>query len=148
MVIENATNGRYLTTGHLVFLRDAALHAVPFDADRLAVTGPPVRLGDGVAVASAGGGAQFDVSADGLLVYALADEQAVGQEWAWVDRDGAETAITIGVLYEKPLRHPIKGCPASARSGAPRRERRARRLRCRSSSRPEATQASCGSSRP
>lgn len=54
-------------------------YAVPFDADRLAVTGPPVRLVDGVAVASATGGAQFDVSANGLLVYALADEQAVDQ---------------------------------------------------------------------
>ena len=36
-----------------------------------------------------------DLSANGLLVYALADEQAVDQEWAWGDRDGAETAITL-----------------------------------------------------
>ena len=38
---------RYLPTGHLLYARGGALHAAPFDPDRLELTGPPVAvLGD------------------------------------------------------------------------------------------------------
>ena len=54
-VLLPGTFPRYLPSGHLVFFRDSALFAVPFDADRLSVTGTPVRVVEDVAVATFGG---------------------------------------------------------------------------------------------
>ncbi|MDA1371694.1 MAG: hypothetical protein O2971_13165 [Proteobacteria bacterium] len=39
-IIQNGYNARYVPTGHIVFVRAAALWAVPFDAERLQTTGP------------------------------------------------------------------------------------------------------------
>jgi hypothetical protein len=56
--------------GHLVFFREGALFAVRFDAERLAVTGTPVRVVDDVAVGPVGGLAPLAaVSRAGALVY-------------------------------------------------------------------------------
>jgi DNA-binding winged helix-turn-helix (wHTH) protein len=40
-IIENATGGRYLASGHLIYYRQGTLFAAPMDADRLVITGPP-----------------------------------------------------------------------------------------------------------
>ncbi|MDQ8155665.1 MAG: protein kinase, partial [Gemmatimonadota bacterium] len=42
VLVEGAIFGRYVRSGHLLFVRDAALFAVPFDAGKLRVLGPPV----------------------------------------------------------------------------------------------------------
>ena len=42
-LLEGGSDARYVPTGHLVFAREARLLAVPFDLDRLEVTGPEVR---------------------------------------------------------------------------------------------------------
>src|SRR6185369_1506653 len=47
-LISNATDARYSSTGHLVFMRDAALLALPFDAARAEVAGAAVPLLAGV----------------------------------------------------------------------------------------------------
>jgi serine/threonine-protein kinase len=44
IVLENASHGRYLPTGHLVFGRSSGVYVVPFDLDALEVTGAPVPL--------------------------------------------------------------------------------------------------------
>ena len=62
---------RYVSTGHLVYAAaDGSVRAVPFDAHAVEVTGSPVPLVEGVGV-KASGAANFDVSDDGRLVYAL-----------------------------------------------------------------------------
>jgi serine/threonine-protein kinase len=65
--------GRYLPTrgsrGHLVFIHEGSLLAVPFDPDRLALEGTPVRIVDDIASDPTSAGGQFDVSATGTLVY-------------------------------------------------------------------------------
>jgi hypothetical protein len=43
-VIEDAADGRYLSTGHLVFLRQGTLMAAAFDATRLEAKGQPVPV--------------------------------------------------------------------------------------------------------
>ena len=68
VVVENAGNGRYLTSGQLVYARSGVLFAAPFDASRLEVTGPASPVLEGV-TRTAAGGAQFDVSQTGTLVY-------------------------------------------------------------------------------
>ena len=76
LLLQDASDARYVPSGHLVFLRRGLLMAVPFDLTRLAVTAPPVGVLDGVAQALTSGlggditgAGQFSVSASGALAY-------------------------------------------------------------------------------
>ena len=48
MLIEGGADGRYVTSGHLVYVRLGTLMAVPFDPVRLVLTGAATGLIDGV----------------------------------------------------------------------------------------------------
>ena len=67
--------------------------AVPFDPVRLAVTGQPVPIVDGV-ITNLSGGAHFAVSATGSLAYVSESGSVVGRELVWTARNGAETYAT------------------------------------------------------
>lgn len=75
-LLRDAADARYVPSGHLVFLRTSVLYAVPFDVERVEVTGAPVPIVDGIAQAlSAGlvgditGAGQFDVATTGALAW-------------------------------------------------------------------------------
>jgi serine/threonine-protein kinase len=72
-LVEGAADGRYVSTGHLVYARSGVLVAMPFDLDRLEVTGGPVPVVEGVRraplSAAATGTAQFVVAESGALAY-------------------------------------------------------------------------------
>ncbi len=74
-------------SGHLLFTRDGTLLAQRFDAERLALTGEPTRIADGVAFTATPGAAAYGVSNTGVLVYrtALALEPT---QLVWYDRSG------------------------------------------------------------
>ena len=84
--------GRYLRSGHLVFVSDATLWAVGFDLGNLSVVGTPVPVVEGIRV-EAGGAVQFSVADDGSLVYIPGGTNAVARRLVWVDRSGTEEAI-------------------------------------------------------
>jgi serine/threonine-protein kinase len=91
-VLDNASHGRFVASGHLLFVRDGALHVAPFDADRLKVTGPAIPLPIEAVVDSVklrAPNPQIAVSRNGTLVYAPSDENA-GREsrLVAVTRDG------------------------------------------------------------
>jgi Tol biopolymer transport system component len=67
-LVEGGTHPRYLTSGHLLYVRNGAAWVVPFDAERLRVGGPPVRVLDDVLVSFDGAG-QIGVSPRGTLIY-------------------------------------------------------------------------------
>jgi eukaryotic-like serine/threonine-protein kinase len=76
VLLRDATDARYVPSGHLVFLRRGQLFAVPFDAERLETRGPVVPVLDAVAQAlTAGhpsdvtGAGQFAVAATGTLAW-------------------------------------------------------------------------------
>ena len=46
--IEGASSARYATSGHLLFVRESILYAVPFDVDSLTTRGTPVQVLRGV----------------------------------------------------------------------------------------------------
>ena len=85
---------RYVPTGHLVYAaEDGSVRAAPFDATSLEVTGNPVPLVEGVEVKGAGG-ANFGISDNGRLVYALGGGGAGSRRsFVWVDRDGREEPV-------------------------------------------------------
>ena len=62
VVHSGGSYGRYVPSGHLVYLNQTTLFAVPFDLKRLAVTGSPVPILQDVATSSADGGGQFSFS--------------------------------------------------------------------------------------
>src|SRR4029079_5544761 len=65
----DAAYGRYVGSGHLIYLRSATLFATPFDLENLEITGAPVPIIEGVTNLGQGNGAQFAVSASGTLLY-------------------------------------------------------------------------------
>jgi Tol biopolymer transport system component len=88
--------------GHLFFARAGALHATPFDADSLKLTGEPFVVADKVRVAGSPNRGHFSVSDNGGLVYdpnTLTDSQQL----TWVDRAGKPLG-TVGPPgeYEYP----------------------------------------------
>jgi len=76
--------------GHLLFLRDAALMAQPFDPDRLELTGEAVPLAEGVRVVAMGTAlAVFTASDNGLLAYQIG-EIAAARQLVWHDGQGRD----------------------------------------------------------
>jgi Tol biopolymer transport system component/DNA-binding winged helix-turn-helix (wHTH) protein len=72
-VLEGGFLGRYLPSGHLVYIHQNKLFAVPFDLSRLAVTGVPQPvLADG---GDRLGGWNFDFSRNGSFVYLSQDAE-------------------------------------------------------------------------
>jgi serine/threonine protein kinase len=71
VLVENATDGRYVASGHLLFGRGGVVFAVPFDKTRRAVVGEPIAVIEGVRRAAPGttGAVHYAVSDDGSLVY-------------------------------------------------------------------------------
>ena len=84
----------YVPTGHLVYANaDGSILAVPFDTDRLEVTGNPVLVLENVQVMNGGGGL-FSISNEGRLVYLVGSPQGSRQgSLVWVNRDGEEETI-------------------------------------------------------
>lgn len=83
VVVEQGTSPRYVPPGYLVYAWEGALIARPFDLQRLAVTGQPTIVVQGVKGVEQNGAAHFSFSAEGTLVYAPGGEQL-----GWIDRQG------------------------------------------------------------
>jgi len=76
VIMEDAADGRYVGTGHLIFLREGVLMAAPFDLSTLTATGQAVPILPNVeqALGVVGnttntGAAQIAVSRSGLIAY-------------------------------------------------------------------------------
>jgi eukaryotic-like serine/threonine-protein kinase len=102
VLITGGSDGRYVSTGHLVYVRLGTLMAVPFDPVRLAVTGNATGLIDGVMQAANGNlsdmsntlAGQFTVSDTGALIYVTGGAVPMAdRSLAWVDRKGASKAL-------------------------------------------------------
>jgi len=97
---------RYVSSGHLVFQRGDALYAVPFDVDRLEVTGSASRLPTQVRTQLLRD-ADFAISLTGTMAYVPAVETS-GGTLVWVDRNGTEleTLTDATGLYSQPRLSP------------------------------------------
>jgi eukaryotic-like serine/threonine-protein kinase len=77
-------------TGHLLFVRDGALLAQPFDARRLALTGEPVTVAE--QVGSLAAYPYFSASTSGTLIYRTGGGASRDAQLAWYDRHGRPLA--------------------------------------------------------
>jgi hypothetical protein len=93
--VQDAFEPRYLSTGHLVFVRDGTLFAAPFDADRVELTGAAVAVIENVQTFPHSGNASYRISDDGSLAYVPAPSLQ-GRKLVWVDRRGNAEPLPIG----------------------------------------------------
>ena len=91
--------GRYLPSGHLVYVHQGTLFAAPFELARLEVTGPPVPVAQDIAAYPGGSGgglagsAQVAWSNDGIAVY-LAGQSVINEApLQSIDRAGQVTTL-------------------------------------------------------
>ena len=86
-VVARGSDAEYSPTGHIVYTAGVALLGIPFDVDRLTVTGTPVKLLDGV-------NGEFTLSAAGTMVFQPLPPPA-HRTLVWADRSGVTTQIPI-----------------------------------------------------
>jgi serine/threonine-protein kinase len=88
VVQRGGYHGRYLGSGHLVYMHEGTLFAVPFDIRRLERSGPSVPVLQGITSALGFAGAQFAFSDRGTFVFLPG--RSVGGETSilWLGREG------------------------------------------------------------
>lgn len=111
VLLRDAADARYVSTGHLVFLQQGRLMAVRFDPAKPEVIGQPVALVDNVmqtftnnAISHTGAG-QFGISDTGSLIYAAGGipPDQTNNSLVWVDQKGTEQPATA---LQLPFSHP------------------------------------------
>ena len=75
VLVPGAYFGRYLASGHLVYVHDGTVFAAPFDLNRLELAGPAVPVLEGAAVNMPVGAAEITFSDAGTIAYLPAREQ-------------------------------------------------------------------------
>jgi serine/threonine-protein kinase len=93
-LVQGGTQPRYAASGHLVYAQGGNLMAMPFDQQRLAVTGAAVPVVEGILQFRSSGAAQYSLSASGSLAYVPGAIQADQRRMVWVTRTGAEQPST------------------------------------------------------
>ena len=84
---------QYVPTGHLIYARvGGSLWAVPFDADRLEMTGEPVPVFEGVRIEN-GSAVQFTFAKNGSAAYIAGGTSEIDRTLVWVDRGGWEKSL-------------------------------------------------------
>ncbi len=92
-LIQGAAQPRYAASGHLVYAQGGSLVAVPFDPQRLELTGAAVPVVEGVMQSPVTGAAQYSMSTTGSLAYVSGGIQATQLSLVWVNRNGAEQPL-------------------------------------------------------
>jgi len=93
VVARDSHFGRYVPTGHLVYLQRGTLFAVRFDLDRLETMGEAVPVVEGVLTNLSTSGAQVAFSADGTLVYVPGVAATPASAIDWLARDGKTSVL-------------------------------------------------------
>ncbi len=97
VVVKGGYYGRYLPSGHLIYMQQGTLFAVPFDLTRLETAGRAVPALDNLVANPATGGAQFAFSSEGTLVY-LPGKAFIGDRPIdWLTRDGKPVVLREAV---------------------------------------------------
>jgi serine/threonine-protein kinase len=106
-LVRGGTWGRYLPSGHLVYMNQGTLFAVPFDPERLEVHGTPTPVLEGVAYSASVGSAQVDFSRTGTLVYRSGKAGSGLVTVQWLDESGnARPLVPVPGNYMSPALSP------------------------------------------
>jgi serine/threonine-protein kinase len=83
VLLTGGSMPRYLDDGHLLFTRAGKLYAVPFELASRTIRGAPALVLDGVATGPMTGAAWYDVTRQGLLVYATGGRVSQVGRFSW-----------------------------------------------------------------
>src|SRR5262249_17358544 len=92
-LLRGGTYGRYVPSGHLLYVNRGTLYAVPFDLGALEVRGAPTRVLDQVAYSSNSGVAEFGASQTGTLVYRSGGTRSELVTVQWLESAGKTRAL-------------------------------------------------------
>lgn len=72
VVLRGGTGARYVSSGHIAYVRGSDLFAIPFDLDEMRTTGDAVPVAQGIMRSAFSTGApNFDISDTGTLMFAV-----------------------------------------------------------------------------
>jgi serine/threonine-protein kinase len=105
-LLRGGTFGRYLPSGHLIYLNRGTLFAVLFDMDRLEVRGTPSPVLNQVGYTT-NGSALLDFSQTGTLIYRSGEAGGGLLTVQWLDAAGkTEPLLAKPDAYERPSLSP------------------------------------------
>jgi Tol biopolymer transport system component len=93
VLIRNAAYPRYTGDGHLLYIQNGDLFAVPFDPATRTIGGTPRLVQEQVRSSDTNGGASYSVSRRGDLIYLQETRGDQRVPLVWVDRDGSEELL-------------------------------------------------------
>src|ERR1051326_8486570 len=106
-LVQGGYFGRYLPSGHLIFVHHGTLFGMRFDPVRLEVEGASVPLLDDVAGNPLTGGGELDFSENGTLIYRSGRNYFPEWPIAWMDSAGkTQTLVATPASYYHPRLSP------------------------------------------
>jgi serine/threonine-protein kinase len=84
---------RYVRSGHVLYSHEGTLFALPFNLDRLEVTGPSVPVIESVLSSNNNGAAQLTVSDTGTAAYISGATASNAAPVVWLDQTGKTTPL-------------------------------------------------------
>ena len=96
VLVQGGSFPHYVSTGHLVYNQSETLMAVPFDLDRLEISGPPVPVIEGIRspMMLRRDNAHFAISRTGTLAYIAGIAEESASTLVWVDRQGVAEPLS------------------------------------------------------
>jgi serine/threonine protein kinase len=107
-ITQLASRFEYAEPGYLIYVRDNALFAQPFDAKKAALSGEPTLVAENVHHFFGPGHAAFSVSQTGVIAYQAAETPV---RLVWLDRRGRE----LGVMGQPAVVYFVRISPAGDR---------------------------------
>ena len=102
-LVRGGMFGRYLPSGHLVYVNRGTLFAVPFDVDRLEIHGTLAPVLAQVGYNANNGSAQLDLSQTGTLIYRSGGAGGGLLTVAWLDGAGkTQPLLAKPGVYARP----------------------------------------------
>jgi serine/threonine protein kinase/Tol biopolymer transport system component len=106
ILLRGGTFGRYVPTGHLIYINQGTLFAVPFDLEKLEVRGTPAPILEDVAYEPTVGSGQFDFSRNGTLAYRSGGQGGLVTV-QWLDSAGkTQLLLAKPGFYQRPSLSP------------------------------------------
>ncbi len=103
ILLENASQARYADSGSLVFLRDNALAAIPFDSGRLEAYGSAAGLVPDLAIDQSSWAGSYALAGNGMIAYATRDSNHYLRSLVWADGHAVPTrAVVSRGLFSYP----------------------------------------------
>jgi len=92
-LVQGGYYGRYLPTGHIVYMHEGTMFAVPFDRKRLEETGSPTPVLEGIAANVGDATMQVSFAENGTMMYVPGHSGLRLASIYWMDREGKFTPI-------------------------------------------------------